>query len=189
MITLPAGPIYDISETVSPCCVIERKMSLEELAMCFGRGRDRFEREFQRARDAGAKIYIEGGTITVNKASGDHGGAINVGVLNTQIFFTGSPYVSGNTWTTDAFYRETAAKRDRLVKEGCVCVEMECASVQAVCAYYGIRFFPFFYGADSLHSTWARRILGDKEQSASLAAFYAAVKAAETLRSEYSPDS
>lgn len=99
------------------------------------------------------------------------------------------PYVSGNTWTTDAFYRETAAKRDRLVKEGCVCVEMECASVQAVCAYYGIRFFPFFYGADSLHSTWARRILGDKEQSASLAAFHAAVKAAETLRSEYSPDS
>ena len=99
------------------------------------------------------------------------------------------PYVSGNTWTTDAFYRETAAKRDRLVKEGCVCVEMECASLQAVCAYYGIRFFPFFYGADSLHNTWTRRILGDREQSASLAAFYAAVKAAETLRSEYSPDS
>jgi uridine phosphorylase len=91
------------------------------------------------------------------------------------------PYVSGNTWTTDAFYRETAAKRDRLVKEGCVCVEMECASVQAVCAYYGIRFFPFFYGADSLHSTWARRILGDKEQSASLAAFHAALNAAELL--------
>lgn len=58
MITLPTGPIYDISETVSPCCIIERKMSLEELAMCFGRGRDRFEREFQRARDAGAKIYL-----------------------------------------------------------------------------------------------------------------------------------
>jgi uridine phosphorylase len=92
------------------------------------------------------------------------------------------PYVSGNTWTTDAFYRETAAKRDRLVKEGCVCVEIECASVQAVFTCYGIRFFPFFYGADSLHSTWARRILGDKEQSASLAAFHAALNAAELLR-------
>jgi uridine phosphorylase len=92
------------------------------------------------------------------------------------------PHVSGNTWTTDAFYRETAAKRDCLVNEGCVCVEMECASVQAVCTYYGINFFPFFYSADSLHSTWTRRILGDKEQSASLAAFHAAVSAAEILQ-------
>ena len=90
--------------------------------------------------------------------------------------------VSGNTWTTDAFYRETAAKRDRLISEGCVCVEMECASVQAVCTYYGVNFFPFFYSADSLHSTWTRRILGDKEQSASLAAFHAAVSAAEILQ-------
>jgi len=57
-ITLPAGPIYDTSVPISPRCVIERKMGLEELAMCFGRGRDRFEREFQRARDAGAKIYL-----------------------------------------------------------------------------------------------------------------------------------
>ena len=92
------------------------------------------------------------------------------------------PHVSGNTWTTDAFYRETAAKRDCLVNEGCVCVEMECASVQAVCTYYGINFFPFFYSADSLHSTWTRRILGDKEQSASLAAFHAAVSAARILQ-------
>lgn len=92
------------------------------------------------------------------------------------------PHVSGNTWTTDAFYRETAAKRDCLVNEGCVCVEMECASVQAVCTYYGINFFPFFYSADSLHSTWTRRILGEKEQSASLAAFHAAVSAAEILQ-------
>ena len=92
------------------------------------------------------------------------------------------PYISGNTWTTDAFYRETSAKRDRLVSEGCVCVEMECASVQAVCTYYGVNFFPFFYSADSLHSTWTRRILGDKEQSASLAAFHAAVSAAGILQ-------
>ena len=45
----------------------------------------------------GAKIYIDGGTITGNTASDNNGGAINVGGLNAQIFFTGSPYVFGNT--------------------------------------------------------------------------------------------
>ena len=33
-------------------------MSLDELAMCFGRERGRFEREFQRAQAKGARIYL-----------------------------------------------------------------------------------------------------------------------------------
>jgi hypothetical protein len=33
-------------------------MSLDELAMCFTKGRDRFRREFQRADAAGAKVYL-----------------------------------------------------------------------------------------------------------------------------------
>lgn len=37
---------------------IERKMSLDELAMCYSSQRSRFEREFQRAQVAGAKMYI-----------------------------------------------------------------------------------------------------------------------------------
>lgn len=38
--TLPDGTkIYDVCETVSPACVIERKMSLDELAACFCKGR------------------------------------------------------------------------------------------------------------------------------------------------------
>lgn len=56
---LPDGrKIYDTAETISPACVIERKMSLDELAACFGSGRQRFEREFQRARDHGAKVSL-----------------------------------------------------------------------------------------------------------------------------------
>lgn len=58
LITINAGWIHDTTKTVSAACVIERKMSLDELASCFGRGRDRFDREFQRARDAGAKVYL-----------------------------------------------------------------------------------------------------------------------------------
>lgn len=64
-ITLPDGKsLYDCAEgRISPVCIVERKMSMDELAMCFTRGRDRFRREFERATAAGAKIYllIEGG--------------------------------------------------------------------------------------------------------------------------------
>ena len=37
---------------------IERKMSLDELAMCFAQERGRFEREFERAFKDGTRIYL-----------------------------------------------------------------------------------------------------------------------------------
>ena len=37
---------------------IERKMNLDELCACFTRSRARFEREFIRAREDGAKVYL-----------------------------------------------------------------------------------------------------------------------------------
>ncbi len=56
---LPDGrPIYNTSETIKAKAVIERKYALDELAQCFTRGRDRFEREFTRARDNGCRIYL-----------------------------------------------------------------------------------------------------------------------------------
>lgn len=58
-VILPGGrPLYDPSVTISPRCCIERKMSLDELATCFTRGRDRFRREFERAREAEAVVYL-----------------------------------------------------------------------------------------------------------------------------------
>lgn len=57
--TLPSGsPLYDEGKTVLPRCVVERKMSLDELAGCFGRNRERFEREFDRAAEQGCRIYL-----------------------------------------------------------------------------------------------------------------------------------
>lgn len=38
--------------------VIERKMNLDELAMCLGSQRKRFEAEFKRAKDQGATVYL-----------------------------------------------------------------------------------------------------------------------------------
>ena len=57
-VTINDSDIYDTAQAVKPTCVIERKMSLDELAACFGSGRARFEREFQRAADHGAKVYL-----------------------------------------------------------------------------------------------------------------------------------
>ena len=64
-VTLPDGkPLYSVTDgRIYPSCAVERKMSIDECAACFTRDRDRFRREFERAKAAGAKVYllIEGG--------------------------------------------------------------------------------------------------------------------------------
>jgi len=57
--------LIDPTATISAKCVVERKMNLDELAYCFTRGRDRFKREFERATDNGARIFLlcENGSI------------------------------------------------------------------------------------------------------------------------------
>ncbi len=54
----------------------------------------------------------------------------------------GYPCVRGITWTTDAFYRETRAKVAARKAMGAVCVEMECAAMQAMCDFRGGGVFP-----------------------------------------------
>lgn len=55
---LDGDPLYDISKRVIPRCAVERKMNLDELAMCFTRERKRFAAEMQRATEHGARIYL-----------------------------------------------------------------------------------------------------------------------------------
>ena len=88
----------------------------------------------------------------------------------------GYPYVTGTTWTTDAFYRETRSKIARRKEMGAICVEMECSAMQAMCDFRGVEFFQFLYAGDNLdHSTWDPRSLSgtvrldDKEKIALLA--------------------
>ena len=52
--TLPDGTELSLNGVVA----IERKMSLDELSRNFTVGRDRFAREFQRAKDNGGKLYL-----------------------------------------------------------------------------------------------------------------------------------
>ena len=59
-VTLPFGDysarceLLDLREAI----VIERKMDLDEIAHCYCQDRKRFEREFERAKQAGAKVYL-----------------------------------------------------------------------------------------------------------------------------------
>ena len=63
---LPDGNhIYDVESVIHPIsAVIERKMSLDELAACFTTGRKRFVAEFERAKAHGCRVYllVEGGS-------------------------------------------------------------------------------------------------------------------------------
>jgi uridine phosphorylase len=97
----------------------------------------------------------------------------------------GYPYVEGTTWTTDAFYRETREKVNRRKEQGAICVEMECASMQAMCDFRKTDFFQFFYAGDNLdHSSWDPRSLSgsdklDEKVKIVLLAFELALKIAK----------
>ena len=94
----------------------------------------------------------------------------------------GYPYVEGTTWTTDAFFRETEKKIAMRKEMGAICVEMECAAMQAMCDFRGVEFFQFLYAGDNLdHSEWDPRSLSgyarlDDKQKIGLLAFELACK-------------
>ena len=67
-------------------------------------------------------------------------------------------YTEGATWTTDAFYRKTREKIEFYKSKGAICVEMEGASIAAVCEYKKIHYFTFYYAGDNLDSVeWEER--------------------------------
>ena len=67
-------------------------------------------------------------------------------------------YTEGNTWTTDAFYRETSDKIEYFKSKGAVCVEMEGATIAAVCKRKNLDYFTFYYAGDNLDSIeWEER--------------------------------
>jgi len=59
-------------------------------------------------------------------------------------------YITGKTWTTDAFYRETPEKVILRKKEGCITVEMEAAAFFAVAKFRRVKFGQLLYGGDDV---------------------------------------
>jgi len=77
------------------------------------------------------------------------------------------PHVCGKTWTTDAIYRETRGNMEKRKNEGCITVEMECASIMAVAQFRGVEVYQYIYAADSLDEVeWDARTLGSLTQDA-----------------------
>lgn len=69
-------------------------------------------------------------------------------------------YTKGYTWTTDAFYRETKDKIKYYQDNGCVSVEMEAATIAAVCQRKELDYFTFYYAGDNLDGLeWDERSL------------------------------
>ncbi|MBN2353763.1 MAG: nucleoside phosphorylase [Spirochaetales bacterium] len=73
-----------------------------------------------------------------------------IAALETNLKEKGVPFVAAKTWTTDAFFRETEARRDRRRAEGCLTVEMECASFAAVAQHRNVLFGQYLYGGDNI---------------------------------------
>ena len=69
-------------------------------------------------------------------------------------------YLLVKTWTTDAIFRETAAKVLSRKAEGCLVVEMEAASLFAVAQFRGVRIAQILYGSDDVSNLdWDERFL------------------------------
>lgn len=94
----------------------------------------------------------------------------------------GLPHVKARTWTTDALYRETRRNMEARKAEGCLCVDMECASAAAVCQYRGAEFYQFFYTEDNLGGdAWDPRLMGKLPQDAKEAYFKIALELASRI--------
>ena len=74
-------------------------------------------------------------------------------------------FVKGNTWTTDAFYRETDVLFEKRINEGCISVEMEGSALEAFANFRHLNLYLFFYCSDALNvQKYDRRILGTAEE-------------------------
>ena len=86
-----------------------------------------------------------------------------VAALEAACQAMGIEYRVGKSWTTDAIYRETPARRERRMAEGCDVVEMEAASFFAVAHFRGVTFGQVVYGGDLvIPEGWDNRAWNDR---------------------------
>ena len=74
------------------------------------------------------------------------------------------PVAIGKSWTTDAFYNETLAKREKMRKEGVLTVEMESSGLEAIADHIGVQFYTFFFAGDILGESWTPGDLGGERE-------------------------
>ncbi len=83
---------------------------------------------------------------------------VALAALKGTLKASGVPFLTGKTWTTDAPYRETAAKVALRRSEGCITVEMEAASFMAVAQFRNVALGQILYSGDDLSGKeWSHR--------------------------------
>ena len=76
------------------------------------------------------------------------------------------PFIKTRTWTTDALYRETRKNMMNRKSEGCLVVDMECASIMAVSQFRNVDLYQFLYAEDTLDGIeWDARTMGKVSNS------------------------
>ena len=68
--------------------------------------------------------------------------------LENALNKAGIEHIRTKSWTTDAFYRETAAKVKRRLAAGAKVVDMEASAIMAWSQYRQAKVYQFFYTAD-----------------------------------------
>ena len=102
--------------------------------------------------------YRDEGTSYHYMAPSDYVEVKNYHIVSEFMKEYGYPYIEGKTWTTDSFYRETRNNFEKRKKDGCISVEMECASLQAMCDFRNLEFYIFFTSGDLLDAPkWDQR--------------------------------
>ncbi len=103
-------------------------------------------------RDEGTSYHYAPADVAV----GPHPRAL--AAIDAVLEEAGVPHERGLTWTTDAVYRETAAKVARRREQGCVTVEMEAAGMFACAAFRGVVYAQLLYAGDDLSAEeWDHR--------------------------------
>jgi purine-nucleoside phosphorylase len=104
------------------------------------------------------EAYRDEGTSYHYAPAADYIPVLNSAVVAQFMRENGIPFVSGKTWTTDSFYRETRNNFEKRKADGCISVEMECAGVQAMCTFRGLDLYAFFTSGDLLDAPeWDER--------------------------------
>ena len=128
------------------------------------------------------KAYRDEGTSYHYQVASDFIDIVNANKVMKILDEVNVDYVSGYTWTTDGFYRETEAIYEERKNQGCIVVEMEVSAVQAFANLRRIDFYSFLYGADNLDaSKWDRRILGKLSTDERIKYFLLALEISNSL--------
>lgn len=81
----------------------------------------------------------------------------SIQVLQREIRKNDLDFITGKTWTTDAFFRETSGKVKAMKSRGCICTEMECSALIAICRFRNVRFAQFLLSFDNLEADHKHR--------------------------------